>query len=189
MPKAANLQIPGREIKDGDATSFQRQRVLLRAVDETYFKVPLGSGYCAYEGAIVETKNGDAFVMQFPAGAPTRANRQVESRALWALTRPRLDVWYSSPGGNVAAFNFGFVVRVYGAGSTTVNNVMTVDWTAPGPAAAGGVLKTTVVGTARFPASPFGVSHFRLVRNRLANDANPNALDVLLAVVTMEEVA
>jgi len=187
--KAAKLSAPGLDPLTGDAVSLERKRALLRAVDETYFKVPLGSGYSVYEGAVVEVKNGDAFVMQFPAGAPTRANRMVEARALWALTRPRLDVWYSSPGGSVVPFNFGFVVRVYGAGSTTVNNTMTIDWTAPGPAAAGGVLKTTVVGTARFPASPFGVAHFRLVRNRLANDANPNALDVLLAVVTMEEVA
>ena len=183
------LSTPGRDSDSGDAVSLERKRVLLRAVDEAYFKVALGAGYSVYEGAVVETKNGDAFVMQFPAGVATRANRQVETRALWPLTRPRLDVWYSSPGGNVAAFNFGFVVRVYGAGSTTVNNTMTIDWTAPGPAVAGGVLKTTVVGTARMPTSPFGVSHFRLVRNRVAIDANPNALDVILAVVTMEEVA
>lgn len=190
MPKAANLQVPGREIKDGDATSFQRQRVTNQALDETYFKVALAAGLQPYEGVVTEPKNGDAIVMRFPAaaaGTNAHAQRTVESRALWPKTRPRVSVWYTSATGSTNTFNLRFVLRVFGNGSTMTNSVFVTDFSPAGPAVAGDVKFISCVGGGVFPTSPFGVAQFRL--GRLGGDANANGLDILLAVVTLEEVA
>lgn len=181
------LSTPDRDSLAGDTVTLENKRKLIRVIDETYFKVELGAGYCSYEGAAVDAKNGDALVMQFPAGAATRAYRHVVARQLWVGTRPRIEVWYSAPGGSVTPFNMGFVFRCFGVASSTVNVTGTLDWTPAGPAAAGTVMYTTAVMGATMPSSPFGVVQIRLTRNRLANDANVNALDVLLAVVTFEE--
>lgn len=166
-----------------------RWRNLLGAVDEEYFRRELKPGCVVYEGTVTEPLVGNANVMRFAAagaGVNAHAATQVEQRALWALTRPRLLLWYSSPVGSTNTFSVRFVVRHFAVGNTLSNNVFVVDFTPPGPAVANTELFATVVGTAVMPVVP---SPIQLRVGRLGGDANANALDVVLAVVVFEEVA
>lgn len=184
------LGVLDSEVDAADAVPLERARALRRAIDETYFKAELAAGTGVYEGAVTEPKNGDEVVMRFPAaaaGTNAHVQRSIAARPLWVKTRPRLWIWYTSPVGSTNAFSIRFVLRVFGAGSTTVNNIFTVDFTPGGPAAAGGILTATVVGSAVFPTSPYGVAQLRV--GRLGGDANPNALDILLAQIVFEEIA
>lgn len=167
--------------------SRERERTLLRALDETYLTFSLAPGRVTYTGAVTEPVNGEIDVMRFPDGASTFARTTQPTRQLWAATRPRLTVWYTSPIGDTSNFTFRWVFRTFGAGSTTSNTVFTVDFSAPGPAVANTVQTVSVVGTAKFPSSPFGVTHVLLGRLGAA-DANNRDLDVLLATITMEEI-
>lgn len=188
--RSARLGVLDRQVESGDAVPFEVKRAVQRAIDETYFKAEIAAGVGVYEGTVTEPKNGDEVVMRFPAAAAgTNAHVQhsVAARPLWVRTRPRLWIWYTSPVGSTNAFSIRFVLRVFGSGSTSVNNIFTVDFIARGPAAAGGILSATAVGSAIFPTSPYGVAQLRV--GRLGGDANPNDLDILLAQVIMEEIA
>ena len=176
-------------LRTADAVTLERQRILHRAIDEAYFRVPIAPGAALYEGGVVtEVLNNDAWAMRFPAGATGAADVQVPTRELWVGTRPRIDVWYTSPVGSTANFDFRFGLWVHGPDLTTTYAPPLVSWTAPGPAVANTVLKTSaVITSSRFPTSPYGVTRLRL--GRLTGDANANARDVLAAVVIFEEVA
>lgn len=188
--KPAKMGTPDRDVLAADAVTLERQRVLQRAIDEVYFKVRMAAGLVVYEGVVTEPKNGDEVVSRFPAaalGVNAHMQRSVEARDLWPRTRPRVYVFYTSPVGDVKTFNLRFVLRCFGPGSTTVNSIFVTDFSPAGPAVANTVQRATCVGGAVFPSSPFGVAQWRL--GRLGGDANPNDLDILLAVVTLEETA
>ena len=177
------------DVHAGDAVTLEQKRIMRRALDEEYFRRELSAGHVVYEGAVAEVKNGDETCMRFvPAAAGVNAHAQltVEGRALWARTRPRLSVWFTSDANGTALFSFRFVVRAFPAGGSTTSAVFVTDFTAAGPAAAGTVLSATVVGGAIMPALQ-GPVQIRV--GRLGGDANANNLDVLLAVVAFEEVA
>jgi len=188
-PPAPPPILPPRTGRRAAGAGLDRQRKVLKALGETYFKVLLAPGICLYEGGVVtEVLNNDAWVMRFPDPATGTADRVVETRELWVNTRPRVDVWYTSPVGSTATFDFRLAVWVFGPTGTTTYTPLLVTWTAPGPAVANDILKTSaVITSSRFPSSPFGVTRFRL--GRLTGDANANARDVLAAVVTLEELA
>lgn len=176
----------------GDAVTLERQRIRDRALDEEYFRRELAPGRVTYQGVVTEQLRAatDTWVMTFPAvaaGDNRHAVRQVATRELWLRTRPRINVWYSSPVGSTNTFNFRFVIRCFGAGSGMVSNVVTLDWSPAGPAVANTVQFTSATTGIIFPSSPFGVVQLRL--GRLGGDANANDLDVLLALVIFEEVA
>lgn len=188
--KPGRLGVLDRDVMASDAVPLEVKRVFQRAIDETYFKAEIAAGTGVYEGAVTEPKNGDEVVMRFPAaaaGTNAHVQRSVAARPLWVKTRPRLWIWYTSPVGSKLAFSIRFVLRVFGLASTTTNSVFTVDFTTLGPAAAGGILTATAVGSAIFPTSPYGVAQIRV--GRLGGDANPNDFDLLLAQVTFEEIA
>lgn len=178
-------QLDGRT---GDAVAMERQRVLQRALDEVYFRPFIAAGKAMYVGAVTEVFNALAPVMRFPAGAATAATIVTPTRALWPRCRPRMEVIYTSAVGSTNLFSLRFTVRQFGAGGTTSPSALTVDWTAPGPAVANDVLATSAVITSgTLWSSPFGATRVSLTR--LGPDGNANDLDVLLAVVTFEELA
>lgn len=186
--KAASLAIPPQDPKAADAVFLERQRVLRRALDELYFRPAIVAGRALYVGAVTEVANSLAFVMRLPAGATTAATVMVPEMALWPRCRPRMDVIYTSPVGSTNLFSLRFTLRAFGPGGTTTPSTLTVDWTAPGPAVANDILSTSAVITAGTVwTSPFGVVRPSLTR--LGPDGNANDLDVLAAVVTMEELA
>lgn len=172
-----------------DTVTLERQRVRDRVTDELYFKLSLAAGAMSiFTGPVTTPANGDANVMRFGPGALGAIERQHPGRSLWVGTRARISILYTSPVGNVANFAFRFLIRSFGAGSITTATPLVVNWTAPGPAVANTYLETTALITAgRVWSSPLFALETRLVR--VAPDANPNDLDILLAVVTLEEVA
>lgn len=176
-------------LRTGDAVTLERQRVLHRALDEIYMTVSLAAGrVTVFAGGVATVPNGDANVLRFAPGALGAVERQEPMRQLWVRTRPRIDVLYTSPVGAVAAFSFRLLLRAFGAGLTTTAAPLVLNWTAAGPAVANTILLTTAYLTvAPVWSSPIGSVGVRLTRP--APDANPNDLDVLLAVVTFEEVA
>lgn len=187
--KAAKLGVIDRQVISGDAVPLEVKRVIQRAIDETYFRVSLAAGRVVYQGAVTEVIAGDAAVMRFPDGATTVAQSTFPSRKLWVKTRPVLSVWYSGSASSVATFNFRLIIRAYGPGGTTTGAIVTLlDWSAPGPAVAGGALFTTAISTSAFPSSPFGTVQVEL-RRLGAADANSGNLDVLAAEVTFQEFA
>lgn len=187
--KPAKLGVVDRQVVASDAVPLEVKRVIQRAIDEMYFRVSLAAGRVVYQGAVTEVIAGDAAVMRFPDGATTVAQTTVPARKLWVKTRPAISVWYSSPAGSTATFNFRLIVRAYGPGGTTTGAIVTLlDWSAAGPAAGGGVLLTTATSTGVFPTSPFGIVQVEL-RRLGATDANNGNLDVLEADVVFQEVA
>lgn len=185
------LSTPDRDILAGDSVTLENKRKLLRALDETYFRVDIAAGDGVDEvGTITYPKVGDEVVRRFPvaaAGVNQNVQRSVAARDLWVKTVPRLYLWYSSPVGSTNTFSIRFVLRCFGDGSGMTSGVFVTDFAPPGPAIAGKVQRATVKGGAVFPSSPFGVAQFRY--GRLGGDANANDLDVLLAQVVMEESA
>lgn len=174
----------------GHTAIMERERVLHRATDEAYFREQLSQGRVHYTGTGAAAMNVNAPVMRLPAGALGTASVMVPARELWVLTRPTVTIWYTSPVANVAAFNLRFAVFTFGAGSTTTAPLLDVFWTPPGPAVANTVLTSkATITSGRFWSSPYGVAKLQLVRHQPGVDANPNDLDVLLAVCTFEEVA
>jgi hypothetical protein len=190
--KAYKLSTPDRDNLSADAVSLEEKRVLVRAVDETYFTVDLAPGLMIYEGGLITTpKNGNIFAARFPAtaaGTNPSAYKTVSARKLWPRTVPRLKLWYTSPVGSVNTFSVRFVLWVIGAGAlTSTAAVFATDMLVPGPTIANTETFATVKGGAMFPSSPFGGAEFRI--GRLGGDANANDLDILLAQVVMEESA
>jgi hypothetical protein len=173
--------------------SREGERILHRAVDEEYFRTPIAAGIAKYSGAgtLTEVLNNNAWVMRYPAAGSNHADVQVPIKALWPLTRPRIEILYTSPVGSTNTFNFRFTFWVFGPGVTTATAAVatSLDWSAPGPAVANDILKTSAVVTnARFPSSPAERVRFRL--SRLPSpDANANDLDVLGVLIILEEVA
>jgi hypothetical protein len=186
MLSAEREMLAKLDMRAGDAVSLERKRVLQRVADEMYFKVPIDAGNCFFELGAAANGNGNAIVMAMPNAGPTTVGRQVDGRNLWTGTRPKMEIWYSSPVGAVATFDLTFDVRCFAAGATTAGTLLQVAWSAPGPAAAGDIVKTqAVITSGRLPRAE--VVRVRLVRS--GTDANANNLDVLLALVTFEEVA
>lgn len=172
----------------GDKREIQRVRD--RALDEEYFKRELASAHVTYENTAAAAKNGNAFVMRLPAtlaGTNPQVHDVVLERDLWPRTRPRLTLWYTSPGASTNAFNLRFQMYHFPAGLTTAVAVVfsTVHQPA-GPAVAGTILASTVVGGAVVPSL---AAPIRFTVARIGGDTNPNDCDILLAVVTLEEVA
>lgn len=176
----------------GDAVTLEQKRILSRALDEVYFRVDLASGLLIYEGGAANAINQNAAVARLPHGAAAPANNSFGHRAVgfrdhWALTRPRLNLWYTSPVGSTAAYDLRFQLRMFAIGGTTAPSmIFSVQLTPAGPAVANTVLFTTIVGTALVPALP---APLRLTLLRLGGDANVNDLDIVLGVVVFEEVA
>lgn len=178
------LQQVGRPT--ADSTALEQQRIRDRALDEVYFREAL-----TYSNTVLTTaataSNADARVIRFP-NAGGFANRVVAERDLWIRTRPKIEVWYTSPVGSTANFDLGFALWTFGLTGTTTFTPLAVAWSAPGPAVANDILKTqATITSGLLPSSPFGSVRLRL--ERTAGDANANDLDVLLALVTFEEIA
>jgi hypothetical protein len=180
------------DIRPGDGITLEQKRILSRALDEVYFRRELAAGLLVYEGGAADAVNLNAVVARMPHGAAAPANnsfahRKVAYRDLWARTRPRLNLWYTSPVGSTAAFDLRFQVRMYAPGGTTAPaTLFSVQLTPVGPAVANTVLFTTIVGTALVPSLP---APLRLTLVRLGGDANANDLDIVLGAVVFEEVA
>lgn len=188
--RSSLLSVPGKELLTADPITLERQRGRDRALDETYFREQLSQGRVHYTGTGAAAMNGNAPVMRFPAAVLGTASVMVPARELWVGTRPTITIWYTSPVGAVAAFNLRFIAFTFGAGSTTTAPLLDVFWTPPGPAVANTILTSkATITVGRFWSSPYGVVKFQLVRHQPGVDANPNDLDVLLATVTLEEVA
>lgn len=179
---------PDRDVLAADAVTLERQRVIQRALDEVYLTATLAAGRVVYVGAVVEVQNNSAWVMRYPAGATTQAHASVARRQLWPRTVPRMTVYYTSAVGSTATFNMIFNVYAFGPGVTTAAaSVSSISWNPAGPAVANTILSTSATTSTPLVASPAGVVQLELRRRN--GDANPNALDVLLAVVTFEESA
>lgn len=188
--KPARLGVLDRQVISGDAVPLEVKRVVQRAIDEMYFTAWIAAGDGVAEGIVTTPKNGDEVVMRFPVavfGTDAFVQRSVPARPLWVRTRPRLRIWYTSPVGSTNLFTIRFVLRVFGAGSSTTSTVFSVDVAAPGPTVANTVQVATVVGSALFPTSPLGVAQIRI--GRIGGDGNGNDLHVLLATVIFEEIA
>lgn len=184
--KPATLPIPPTDAARTETSRLEVQRVRDRALDEEYFRRELAAGRVAYEGTVTEPLNGNVVCMRFAAGAEAHAQKTVLLRDLWPRTRPRLTLWYTSPVGSTATFTVRFRIRPFPAGGTTTSSGIFVDFTPAGPAVANTVMTATVVIAGAMPS----VQAPMLLRvGRLAGDANANDLDILLAVITLEEVA
>lgn len=188
--KPISLSLPAQDVKTADSIRSEKERVLHRALDEAYFQRELAAGTAVYEGgAVADALNGIETVMRFPAaaaGVNTHARRTVGMNALWARTKPRLTIWYTSPVGSTNTFTVRFTVRMLPVGIVIPTTIFFVDFTPAGPAAANTTLSATVLGSAVIPSVP---APLILRVGRLGGDANANALDVFLARVTFEEVA
>lgn len=181
---------------DADRTStalFERERVLQRALDEEYFQRSLEPGRVTYEAGGLDAQSGAfAEVMRLPiaaVGTFPQVHRTARMGALYPRTRPRLTMWYTSPVGSTATFDLRFQLRVYPAGNLTSaigNRLFNTTFTPAGPAVADTILTTTVVGGAIMSSIP---SPIRLTVARIGGDPNVNSLDILLAVITFEEIA
>lgn len=188
--KPSNLGIPSRDLLAADPVTLERKRIRQRAADEEYFRREIRPGASTYEGTVTESMN-TGVVMRFPAaGAGTNAHASIvtEGRELWARTRPCLKLWFTSPGGSTNTFNVRFVVRVFPQDALASSGlVFSTDFSPAGPAVANTVQCVSLVGGAILPAiMPVPV---QLRVGRMGGDANANALDILLAVVTFEESA
>lgn len=175
----------------GDAVTLERQRILHRALDEEYFRREMSSGTVVYEGGTAaDAINQNSAVMRVPAtgvGVPSMIHRTFGMNELWARTRPRLLLWYTSPVGSTANFDLRFQLRMFAVGGTTAPGLLfSTNLVVPGPAVANTVLFATVVGGAVVPAIP---APLRFTIARVGADPNVNALDIILAVVVFEEVA
>jgi hypothetical protein len=179
-------------MRTADTVTLERQRVLHRALDEEYFRRDLAPGMVTYEVGAADAANGLTAVMRLPAAAAgtfPMLHRTCRMNALVARTRPRLTMWYTSTVGSTANFDLRFQVRLHAIGALTTaagSLVFSTQLLAPGPAVANTILSATVVGGAIMPAIPAPV---RLSVARIGGDPNVNALDILLAVVTFEEIA
>lgn len=179
------------ESRTADAVTLERQRIRDRTIDELALSVELAPGNVTYVLGGADAVNNNADVMQLPvtaAGVNPMAKRTVKLRDLWPRTRARLTMWYTSPGGSTNAFDLRFQLRHYPDAILTsgATLIFSTQFTPAGPAVANTVLKTTVVGASVLP-SLTGPLRFSITR--IGADANANALDILLAVVTLEEVA
>lgn len=174
----------------GDGVTLERKRIRDRALDEEYFQRAIWAGAVLYEAGGLDAINQNAGVMRLPATAVATnpmLHRTFGFNALWPRTQPRLTIWYTAPGGSTNAFNLRFQLRHYPVGGTTAPAVVfSTILTPAGPAVANDVLSATVVGGAIMPTLTAPV-RFAVVR--IGGDANANSLDILLAVVTMEEIA
>lgn len=188
--KPPSLGVPTQEFEAADATTLERKRIRDRALDERYFQVELWPGAVLYEAGGADAINQNAGVMQLPATLITinpMVHRQCKLLDLWPRTRPRLTMWYTSPVGSTNAFNLRFQARHYPAGGTTAPAVLfSTILTPAGPAVANTIQTATIVGGAIVPSI---TAPLRFAIARVGGDSNANALDILLAVVAMEEVA
>jgi len=185
-PPSLPPMLPQRQPKAPGAV-LASQRTMQRAFDEEYFRAHLQPGNAVYYFGAAAGGSASADAMQFPDGAATIASCQVEEREHWVGTQPKVEIWYTSPVGNVATFDLTFLLLFFGAGGTTAGATRSGVWSPPGPAVAGTILKTQFLLTGgRAPSSPYGFCRLYLSRNGVA-DANNGQLDVLLALVTMEE--
>ena len=189
--KPAKLTRPFDE-REAPGVALERQRLRDRALDEEYFQRELFAGAVTYEVGAADAVNGFSAVMQLPASAPVTfpmVHRMCGMNQLWARTRPRLTMWYTSPVGSTNNFDLRFQVRLHAISALTTaagSLVFSTQLLAPGPAVANTVLSATVVGGAIMPAIPAPV---RLSIARIGGDANANAIDILLAVVVFQESA
>lgn len=169
-------------------SGFERQRGLVRAIDETYFRERIVANSVIYSAAGGATAvNGNTRVMRLPDALTTSASATFPARDLWVRTRPKVEVWYTSPTGSTNTFDLMFDLLWFGPGGNTTGGIMQVSWSPAGPAVANNILKTQAVQASLLPSSPFGVIRARVVR--IGTDANIGDLDILQAVVTFEEVA
>ena len=167
----------------------ERQRTLLRAIDELYFRVEIEPGQGALDGASVIDATAVGFNFEdFPAGANTSRRRNVRRRDLWPKTLVRMNVWYTSPVGSTATFNLAMRVRQLGTGMSlgTPALVSAVNALVPGPAVAGDILFATMVSTVALLPAPevVGFSFASIV-----GGTNVNALRWILAEFVCQEVA
>lgn len=187
--KPPHLGLP-RDLEAADATTLERKRIRDRALDERYFQVELWPGAVLYEAGGADAINNNAGVMRLPvtaAGTNPMVHRQTKLLDLWPRARPRLTMWYASPGASTNTFNLRFQLRYYPAGgSTVVATTFSTILTPPGPAVANTILIATVVGGSILPAT---TAPLRFAIARVGGDSNANDLDILLAVVAMEETA
>jgi hypothetical protein len=174
----------------GHNAVMERERVLHRALDEEYLTRELAPGRVLYEAGGLDAINANAGVMRLPATLVTvnpMVHSQVGMNSLWPRTRPRLNIWYTSTVGAVAAFNLRFQARLYAVGGTTAPAVLfSTILTPPGPAVANTVLFATALAGAVIPSIP---APLRFAVVRIGGDANANDLDILLAKVVFEESA
>lgn len=174
----------------GDGVTLERKRIRDRALDEEYFQREMAAGLATYEAGAADAVNANSDVMRLPvtlAGTNPMVKRMLGMNALWPRTRPRLTLWYTSPAGSTNLFNLRFQLRMYAVGGTTAPAVLFSTIFQPaGPAVANTILTASVVGGAVVPSV---TAPLRLAVVRIGGDANVNDLDILLALVTFEEIA
>jgi hypothetical protein len=177
-------------LRTGDAVTLERQRVLHRAADETYFRLVFSPGEGVLDGAATVV-DGTTYVFPFedyPAAAIAMRRKNVKLRELWPRTRVRMNLFYTSPVGSTNTFTVGFRLRQVGTGMSLATPFLVANPTAnvPGPAVANDVLFATLTTTAAMLPTPEVVS---LTFTRAAPDANANALRVILVEFVLQEVA
>lgn len=188
--KPAGLAVPPRDVVQVPTSRMVRERALISAVDETYFRIPLEPGQGIVSGAattVDSTTLGFTFE-DLSAAAATALRVKRVLRDLWPRTYVRLNVLYTAPVGSTNNFTIGLRLRQVGAGSSLAAAplVTSLDVTLPGPAVANDILS----GTLRAPVAvlpALQVCEFTLRRG--APDANPNAFRLVMAEFVLEEVA
>lgn len=189
--KPVSLAQARTDVDNVGSARFEKDRVLHRSVDETYFRVSLMPGQGVLDGAATVV-DGTTFSWSFedyPAAAAARRRITVPRRALWPGARVRLNLWYTSPVASAALFTVRYTVLQLGTGNDlgAIPAVLLTTFTVPGPTVANRGLFATCT-SAPAVVLPFP-EMIQLTVGRTAPDANPNALRFLLAEFVLEEVA
>lgn len=183
--KPAQLPIPARDVKAGDAVTLERERIRRRATDELYYSMVLAPGTGGEGPAIDATTEFHSFILPAAALTPIHSTRPL--RSLWARTRVRVTAWVWTGGGvpgtftlrlNVAQTGDGFAV---GAPAYPVfNQDFTVTPTT-------GVIKKVMFnGAGTINSSPGELVKVYLAR---LNDGNANGLFLACALIEFLEAA
>lgn len=183
--KPAQLPIPARDVKAGDAVTLERERIRQRATDELYYSMVLAPGSGGEGPAIDITTEFHSFILPAAALTPIHSTRPL--RALWARTRVRVTAWVWTGGGVPGTFTLRLNAAQTGDGfavGAPAYSVFNQDFTVT--PLTGKITKVMFNAAGTINSSPGELVKIYLAR---LNDGNGNALNLPCALIEFLEAA
>jgi hypothetical protein len=182
--KPVSLATPAQDVKSADTIAKGRERVMLAALDELYFRQVIAPGIAGEGPATGAAVEFHYFAL--PPGALTPIHLHRPALALWPKTRPRVTVWVWTDGGVPGTFTMRLNVAQTASGigvGAPAYPVFNHDFTVAPP-----VANQTYKMTTTAPAASV-LNSGELVKFYLArlNDGNANNLYLICGLIELLE--